>query len=303
MTQNFFIYRIRNELSGKSYIGWTINVQKRWRRHINDAVKGRQNAIHRALAKYGPGNFSFTVLEEAEGSSVEAHAREIWWIASEGTLSPSGYNMTEGGDGAHDLGQLAAASHARRRALDPEADRAARSERTRKSNESMPIGARSQASKDAWKRRSPEARAAFIQAMRNRAATESAEVKSARARKAHEAFTSEQRSERARKANAALRPEQRQAALAAMHAAMSPEDRSRAGKLGAAAKQANTTHEQRSAACALRWKKTTPEQSAARSRKISETQKAMSPERRADIARRRWETRRRNAAENPKLIE
>lgn len=302
MEKRFFIYRIRHEASGKSYIGWTINVQKRWRRHINDAAKGKKTAIHRALAKYGVDAFSFSVLEEGQGTSVEAHAKEIWWISTEGCQAPSGYNMTEGGDGAHGLGQLAAASHARKRALDPAADSAARSERTRQVMATIPIEVRSRTLKLVWAQR-PELRSAQSLRMKARAALESAEARSQRARHAHKNLSPEHRTERAKRANAALTVEQRGRAVAAMQAVLTPEIMSERGKLGAKAKQAKTTPEERRASALKRWESVTPQQHEVRSRKISNTQQAFSPERKAEIAKRRWETRRRRAAELLKSTE
>lgn len=253
MKKRLFIYRIRHLESGRSYIGWTINPEKRWRRHLSLAKRGGKNAIHCALRLYGADAFGFDVIEELVGAEADARAREVWWVAAEGTLSPSGYNMTEGGDGADGLGRLAAAAHAARRAVDAAADSAARSERTKKANAAMPPGARSEAARRMWANRSPELIEQMRAKMRDQAANESAEFKRARARKAHEQFTPEQRTERARRANRARSSEQVMATVAAMQAALTPEMRSEIGKAAVAAKIAKTTPEQRSASALKTW--------------------------------------------------
>lgn len=99
------IYKITNQLNGKSYIGKTTwPVQTRWNAHINVAI-GNNNThsdiIHLALAKYGIDNFSFEVLETI--SNDKLNEREQYWIEHFNTYihapNSQGYNMTRGGEG------------------------------------------------------------------------------------------------------------------------------------------------------------------------------------------------------------
>ena len=64
------IYKIENKLSGKAYIGQSINIEARWKRHILDSshhlINEQSAVIHKAINKYGLENFSFVVLEECK---------------------------------------------------------------------------------------------------------------------------------------------------------------------------------------------------------------------------------------------
>jgi len=93
----FYVYLIAGPKKG--YIGKTCNFAKRWRTHKNHALKGSPLAVHRAIRKYGDAAFTFTILDQAE-TEAEAFTLEIWWIKNVGTKVPSGYNLTDGGEGA-----------------------------------------------------------------------------------------------------------------------------------------------------------------------------------------------------------
>ena len=69
------IYKIENLINGKVYIGKSIEIEKRWQKHLN----AKDNfLIHKALRKYGKENFSFTILEEC--SLFDLDAKEKFWI-------------------------------------------------------------------------------------------------------------------------------------------------------------------------------------------------------------------------------
>ena len=92
-----FIYKITNNLNGKSYIGQTIqNVKERFYQHC--AIKCSQAvlnmAIHKAINKYGKSNFTVQVIEEVE--SVYLNDRERYWIKYYNSYN-NGYNSTKGG--------------------------------------------------------------------------------------------------------------------------------------------------------------------------------------------------------------
>jgi group I intron endonuclease len=60
------IYKIRNKINGKFYIGSSININHRWTIHTNSLKRGDHHSIvlQRAWDKYGPDNFIFEIIEE-----------------------------------------------------------------------------------------------------------------------------------------------------------------------------------------------------------------------------------------------
>lgn len=86
-----FIYKITNNINGKSYIGKTTKTaEERYKEHQYNHKQG-QTHLYRAMRKHGIDNFSISVVEQTEN----LNEREKYWIS---TLSPE-YNMTIGGDG------------------------------------------------------------------------------------------------------------------------------------------------------------------------------------------------------------
>jgi group I intron endonuclease len=66
------IYKIMNKINGDSYYGSSINIEKRWRRHINDLKNGKHHNIklQRAWVKYGEDNFIFEIIEECDKEGI-----------------------------------------------------------------------------------------------------------------------------------------------------------------------------------------------------------------------------------------
>lgn len=66
------VYRIYNKISNKSYIGSTVNWQKRKTSHINQLRKSKHYNRHLQSAwnKYGEQVFEFAILEEIEPSRL-----------------------------------------------------------------------------------------------------------------------------------------------------------------------------------------------------------------------------------------
>ena len=91
------IYKITNLINGKSYVGQSRNIGKRWTNHRatswDKTSKCYGYPLYRAFRKYGLTNFQFTILEEC--SIHELNEKEIYWID---TLKPE-YNQTAGGEG------------------------------------------------------------------------------------------------------------------------------------------------------------------------------------------------------------
>lgn len=93
----FIIYIITNEVNGKKYVGkTTASLAKRWTQH--KSVSGCK-AVSAAIVKYGEESFSIEEIDAA-CSEKELNKREISWIKKLNTISPNGYNLTEGGEGA-----------------------------------------------------------------------------------------------------------------------------------------------------------------------------------------------------------
>lgn len=100
--KKYQVYQIRNNVSGKLYIGYTSNYKKRWAKHIECANKKLNRCLYDAMNKYGLDNFEIDVLFEYS-SKEEATSCEIQLIQEFNTLTPNGYNMTLGGDGGNTL--------------------------------------------------------------------------------------------------------------------------------------------------------------------------------------------------------
>ena len=88
------IYKITNKLNGKVYIGQSIDIDTRWKQHINAKD---DMLIHKSIQKYGAKNFSFKVLLECPAEMLNDWERDM--ISLYDCISPNGYNLTEGGGG------------------------------------------------------------------------------------------------------------------------------------------------------------------------------------------------------------
>lgn len=97
------IYKIENMVTGKIYIGQTVDYEKRKNSHINDLRSNRHgnSYLQNSWNKYGENSFEFTVVVECAMEHLDD--LEIQYIRQLGTLAPNGYNMTKGGDGVRGL--------------------------------------------------------------------------------------------------------------------------------------------------------------------------------------------------------
>ena len=89
-----YIYIIENDVNDKLYVGQTINPHVRWKAHRHKVLY--TSVINKAIKKYGSKHFDF-VLVEACVSRDELNTREVYWIDELNSISPNGYNLTEGG--------------------------------------------------------------------------------------------------------------------------------------------------------------------------------------------------------------
>jgi len=92
------IYKVKNNLNDKCYIGQTSKtLAQRKRQHKNSAKRGMGLYFYNAIRKYGWDNFKWSVIEECK-SKVELDEMEYHYIKQYDTYN-NGYNLSYGGDG------------------------------------------------------------------------------------------------------------------------------------------------------------------------------------------------------------
>jgi group I intron endonuclease len=97
------VYRVTNKINRKQYIGYTTKtLEERKKLHLSKANSPSNKhyfyLFKQAIRKYGIDNFDWEVLENC--SSIEQCCnKEIYYINKYNTISPNGYNLTEGGNG------------------------------------------------------------------------------------------------------------------------------------------------------------------------------------------------------------
>ena len=89
------IYKITNKVNGKSYIGKSVDIEKRFNEH-KKYQSDKNKTLYKAIKKYGVENFSFEIIDIC--GKEELDEKEIYYIKKFNTLG-FGYNMTIGGDG------------------------------------------------------------------------------------------------------------------------------------------------------------------------------------------------------------
>lgn len=90
------IYKITNNVNGKSYIGQSKDVYERLKAHKR---KSRVLAINKAIQKYGLNSFTFEVVIYCETFELDEYERKIIMLYN--TISPNGYNIEDGGKDRH----------------------------------------------------------------------------------------------------------------------------------------------------------------------------------------------------------
>lgn len=93
-----YIYIITNNINKKVYIGQTNDPKRREREHFSFGyIKDKKEIkiLYNAMIKYGIQNFNFSIIE---GPVENYNEREKFWIEHYNSLTPNGYNMTEGGE-------------------------------------------------------------------------------------------------------------------------------------------------------------------------------------------------------------
>ena len=91
------IYKITNNVNGKVYIGQSINIEARWKDHINTLNRNISHSVllQRAWNKYGQENFSFEILELCSEDMLDDV--EIKYIEFYDACR-NGYNIESGGN-------------------------------------------------------------------------------------------------------------------------------------------------------------------------------------------------------------
>lgn len=85
------IYKITKKENGKSYIGQSNNIERRFSEHKTKT----DIPIEIAIKKYGADAFDFEVIEECPLDKLDE--REKYWITFYNTYKGFGYNCNEGG--------------------------------------------------------------------------------------------------------------------------------------------------------------------------------------------------------------
>ena len=85
------IYKITKKKNGKSYIGQSDDIKRRFAEHKTK----KELAIDKAIQKYGIDAFKFEVIEECKLEELDE--KEKYWIEKYDTYKGFGYNCNEGG--------------------------------------------------------------------------------------------------------------------------------------------------------------------------------------------------------------
>ena len=95
MIEKFGIYQIRNKLDNKSYIGSTVNLNKRLRCHLSQLLENKHHNIYlqRAWDKYGKYNFIFDILEIVNKKKDLIKREQYWLDYYESYSKIKGYNI------------------------------------------------------------------------------------------------------------------------------------------------------------------------------------------------------------------
>ena len=98
------IYKITNNINNKIYIGCSVDIERRWKEHLNDFLGQKQEnkLLYKAFKEEGIENFSFEIIQECKVD--ELYEKEKYWIKFYNSCylweNSNGYNMTSGGNGA-----------------------------------------------------------------------------------------------------------------------------------------------------------------------------------------------------------
>ena len=90
------IYKITNQLNGKSYIGITTSeIEKRWEKHVKDSNMPFY-PLHCEIQEYGKENFKIEVIFESEDARKVSDLEQPMIELYNSHISKNGYNLTKG---------------------------------------------------------------------------------------------------------------------------------------------------------------------------------------------------------------
>lgn len=75
------IYKIKNLLNGKVYIGQSSDLIFRFKRHKNNFKNSKKHPLYNSMYKHGINNFEFNVIEHIDDIKV-LNEREQFWLLS-----------------------------------------------------------------------------------------------------------------------------------------------------------------------------------------------------------------------------
>lgn len=89
------VYKIRNTVNGRFYIGSAVNIRKRWNHHLTFLRKGKHHSRHLQCSfnKYGSEAFTVEVLEVTTASRNALIEREQHYLDTLRPYRNSGYNV------------------------------------------------------------------------------------------------------------------------------------------------------------------------------------------------------------------
>lgn len=91
------IYKITNKITGKCYIGESINITSRWNRHLKELISNTHHSykLQKAFNEYGIKNFNFEILEILNSyNKTEILKIEKEYIDSYNSIE-NGYNVDD----------------------------------------------------------------------------------------------------------------------------------------------------------------------------------------------------------------
>lgn len=94
----YTIYKATNKINGKSYIGVTVNFNRRMKEHQYRHKEKTTSKFYRAIRKYGWGNFQWETIYTSNDWDFTYTIMENYFIRIYDTYK-NGYNMTFGGEG------------------------------------------------------------------------------------------------------------------------------------------------------------------------------------------------------------
>lgn len=97
---NSGIYQIKNIINGKIYIGQSMDVLYRLKRHYKNLINGRHKNRHLQFSfnKYGEENFEYSVLRQVSIELLDL-AEMCFIYILEANVSDKGFNESIGGEG------------------------------------------------------------------------------------------------------------------------------------------------------------------------------------------------------------